>query len=238
MNQYGLDVDKLDQLLLTPISEETKWGLFSTIVSQDEFLLRRARINAKKLFPFEGENSKEATIYVEEGIVSIGGVDLKEREFTILGPREKKEITTEEGAVIYIFYGKASDSAQYGSKHGTSDFRDKYWGTIETIVSKNYAAKRMFVKKGSHASLEYHVKKLEAYYVHSGKLLARFRAGRAEDRYFEIGPGSGVLIPPGLMHQRGGLEDTVIIEISTRDEDSDSYLVEDGKKTKMPNLQL
>ena len=64
----------------------------------------------------------------------------------------------------------------------------------------------------------------------------RLRAGRAEDRYFELELGTASFTPPGLMHQRGGLEDTVIIEISTRDEDSDSFLVEDGQKTKMPNL--
>ena len=31
------------------------------------------------------------------------------------------------------------------------------------------------------------------------------------------------------MHMRMGLEDTVIIEVSTRDNDADSYLVEDGQ---------
>jgi len=31
------------------------------------------------------------------------------------------------------------------------------------------------------------------------------------------------------MHLRIGLEDSVILEVSTRDSDSDSYLVEDGQ---------
>ena len=34
------------------------------------------------------------------------------------------------------------------------------------------------------------------------------------------------------MHMRIALEDTVIIEVSTKDSDSDSHLVEDGKKYK------
>jgi hypothetical protein len=39
-------------------------------------------------------------------------------------------------------------------------------------------------------------------------------------------------IEPGLMHMRMALEDTVIIELSTTDDDSDSHIVEDGKTYK------
>jgi D-lyxose ketol-isomerase len=41
--------------------------------------------------------------------------------------------------------------------------------------------------------------------------------------------GESYDVRPGVMHMRIGLEDTVIIEVSTRDSDSDSYLVEDGQ---------
>jgi mannose-6-phosphate isomerase-like protein (cupin superfamily) len=112
----------------------------------------------------------------------------------------------------------------------TMDVREKYWGRIESIVSDNeIAGKRIFVQKGGQGSLEYHVEKYETYYVHSGEVKVGLRIGRAENRSIVMTPGESYDVRPGVMHLRIGLEDTVIIEISTRDSDSDSYLVEDGQ---------
>jgi hypothetical protein len=41
--------------------------------------------------------------------------------------------------------------------------------------------------------------------------------------------GESCDVRPGVMHMRMGIEDTVILEVSTRGSDSDSYLVEDGQ---------
>ena len=78
---------------------------------------------------------------------------------------------------------------------------------------------------------------METYFIHSGRLLVRLRAGRGQDRWFTLGPGTLLNIPPGLMHQSGALEDTVIMEVSTHDEDADSFLVEDGERFPMPRLR-
>jgi mannose-6-phosphate isomerase-like protein (cupin superfamily) len=85
------------------------------------------------------------------------------------------------------------------------------------------------VRKGSQGSLEYHVEKRETYYIHSGLVRVGLRIGRAENRSIVMGPGESYDVRPGLMHLRIGLEDSVILEVSTRDSDSDSYLVEDGQ---------
>jgi mannose-6-phosphate isomerase-like protein (cupin superfamily) len=111
----------------------------------------------------------------------------------------------------------------------TTDVREKYWGRIETIFSGDIAAKRIFVRKGGQSSLEYHVEKSESYYIHSGLLKVGLRIGRAENRSIVMTAGQSYDVRPGVMHMRMGLEDTVILEISTRDSDSDSYLVEDGQ---------
>jgi len=116
------------------------------------------------------------------------------------------------------------------------DFRSKYWGSIETIVNGAYTGKRLIFRKGQHSSLHFHCAKTETYFIHSGKLLIRLRAGRGEDRFFELPAGYTLNIPPGLMHQSGALEDTVVMEVSTHDEDSDSFLVEDGQRIPMPRL--
>ena len=111
----------------------------------------------------------------------------------------------------------------------TSDVREKYWGRIETILASNVAGKRILVRKGGQSSLEFHVEKRETYYIHSGLLKIGLRIGRAENHSIILGPGDSYDVNPGVMHMRMALEDTVIIEASTRDSDSDSYLVEDGQ---------
>ena len=112
---------------------------------------------------------------------------------------------------------------------GTFDRRDKYWGAIESIVSGDFAAKRIVLRAGGQSSLEYHVEKRETYFVESGRVKVGLRVGRAENRSLELAAGEGFDIRPGLMHMRIALEDSVILEVSTRDSDADSFLVEDGR---------
>lgn len=107
---------------------------------------------------------------------------------------------------------------------------EKYWGYMETLFDNDlYTVKRIFMKKGSQSSLEYHVKKRETYYIESGILKVGVRTGRAKNSSFVMKKGELFDIKPGLMHMRMALEDTVIIEHSTKDDDSDSHIVEDGK---------
>jgi mannose-6-phosphate isomerase-like protein (cupin superfamily) len=122
----------------------------------------------------------------------------------------------------------SSGSYEKGSGR-TFDFRQKYWGTIETVVSQEIAGKRIQLRAGSQSSLEFHCHKVETYYVHSGKVKVGLRIGRGENKSLITGAGECFEIPPGLMHMRMGIEDSVIIEVSTRDDDADSHLVEDGR---------
>jgi len=110
----------------------------------------------------------------------------------------------------------------------TYDKREKYWGRIETIFSDEIAGKVMHIKKGIQGSLEYHLEKVEAYYIHSGKLSVGLRYGRAEDRSIILNAGESFIIEPGTMHSRYGVTNCKVIEISTRDNDADSFLVTDG----------
>lgn len=207
------------------------------IVDTPEFRFERWDVGAGQATPFATDAKREATIFVEEGSVEVGSIAVETHRAFTLASKERTTLCAKSATVAYIFRGLADKKSVRSKPFSTSDFRDKYWGTIETIVSREgYAAKRMLVKKGCAASLEFHCRKVESYFIHSGTLLLRLRAGRGEDRFFEMRAGWSALIPPGLMHQRGGMEDSVIIEISTKDEDSDSFLVEDGAKNRMPCL--
>jgi mannose-6-phosphate isomerase-like protein (cupin superfamily) len=110
---------------------------------------------------------------------------------------------------------------------------DKYWGNIKTIFENDqYSVKRIFMEKGTQSSMEYHIKKEESYYIESGRLKIGTRIGRAVNTSLILEEGEVFHIPPGFMHMRIALEDTIIIEMSTLDDDADSHIVEDGKDYK------
>jgi mannose-6-phosphate isomerase-like protein (cupin superfamily) len=111
----------------------------------------------------------------------------------------------------------------------TFDFREKYWGTIESVVSQEVAGKRIVLRANRQSSLEFHCCKVETYFLHSGKVKVGLRIGRGENKNVIVAGGESFEVVPGLMHMRIGIEDSVIIEVSTRDDDRDSHLVEDGR---------
>ena len=105
----------------------------------------------------------------------------------------------------------------------------KYWGYITTVfTSEDFALKEVFMKANTQSSMEYHIRKDEYYYIQSGKLKVGMRIGRAQNKSVILNKGDIFHIPPGLMHMRIALEDTIIIEWSNKDDDSDSNIVEDG----------
>jgi len=110
---------------------------------------------------------------------------------------------------------------------------DKYWGNMKTLFENDqYSVKRIFMKKDTQSSMEYHIKKEESYYIESGKLRIGTRISRGKNTSFVLNQGEVFRIPVGFMHMRMALEDTVIIEFSTLDDDGDSHIVEDGKTYK------
>ena len=107
---------------------------------------------------------------------------------------------------------------------------EKYWGHMKTLFENDqYSVKRIFMRKGTQSSMEYHIKKEESYYIEAGKLKVGTRIGRAKNVSLILNQGDVFHIPIGFMHMRIALEDTVIIEFSTLDDDGDSQIVEDGR---------
>ena len=110
---------------------------------------------------------------------------------------------------------------------------DKYWGNIKTLFENDqYTVKRIYMRAGTQSSMEYHVNKQEAYYIESGCLKVGTRIGRGKNTSLVLNQGDVFHIPVGFMHMRIAIEDTVIIEFSTLDDDADSHIVEDGKTYK------
>ena len=116
------------------------------------------------------------------------------------------------------------------SVHAPIKHEKKYWGEMTTLFDQDgYTVKKIYMEAYTQSSLEYHIEKKESYYIESGKLKVGLRVGRGKNKSVILQQGDVFHVPPGLMHMRIALEDTVIIEASTTDDDSDSHIVEDGK---------
>ena len=97
----------------------------------------------------------------------------------------------------------------------------KKWGEEIWMVNTDlYCGKKLILRKGKRCSLHYHKNKDETFYIDSGKVLME-----VEGEKNVLIPREAILIRPGIKHRFSGLEDSVIIEISTHHEDSDSYRV-------------
>ncbi len=112
------------------------------------------------------------------------------------------------------------------------------WGWEEIIVNNGlYCGKRLNIKEGHRLSLQYHKRKHETHYVESGLILFEKgedgMAGSSSDRIesFVVKEGDVIEIPPCTVHRCGSLRGrSVIVEFSTRHEDSDTYRLEETIK--------
>ncbi len=103
----------------------------------------------------------------------------------------------------------------------------KPWGSEELLAhTDKYALKRIHVKKGFRASLQYHERKSESLYLLSGLLTIEIGDDRNALAVDEIRPGDVVDVPKGKVHRVTALEDSIIIEVSTPELD-DVVRVED-----------
>jgi mannose-6-phosphate isomerase-like protein (cupin superfamily) len=255
---YGLTLEQVRQTN-RPAPHQKHWGSITSLTEMAEYAMYRIDIaagGAQQLHFFGSAYQAyvEAGEIVVRSLDKLGrchagrsnaGNVLALPKFLV------HAFSSTQGAVVYLFgerradpleafYAETEDAAMAAATalkaselphldNPTTDVREKYWGRIETIMSEDVAAKRIFVQKGGRGSLEFHVEKRETYYIHSGLVKVGLRIGRAENHSIVMSPGESYDVRPGVMHLREGLEDTVIIEVSTRDSDSDSYLVEDGQ---------
>ena len=257
---YGLTFKEVSQVL-TPLVEETTWGTRTTCTNRPEYGLERLEIRPRAALP-SAYLDRRGAYYVERGeVTALTRASDGHPSYERLSKGAVLPVALgvvhgffggEGDSVVYFFSDRsvghrrlsetqaeaerawqARSREPAGNAQGrTSDFREKYWGTIETIVDDDFAGKRIFLKEGSQSSLEFHTKKVESYFLDYGRVRVGLRTGRAENRSIILSAGQSFDVVPGLMHMRMALADSLIIEVSTRDTDADSHLVEDGMKYK------
>ena len=95
----------------------------------------------------------------------------------------------------------------------------KVWGNeIWMANTERYCGKKLILNKGMRCSLHYHKNKDETFYIDSGRVLME-----VGDYKGIMNPGSSIRIKPKIKHRFSGLENSVIIEISTHHNENDSY---------------
>ena len=93
---------------------------------------------------------------------------------------------------------------------------EKPWGyELHWAKTDRYVGKVIHINAGHALSLQYHNKKDETIYVHSGKMLFEIgpRGGPLEKR--EMRPGDSVHVTPLTVHRMTALEDCDLLEVST-----------------------
>lgn len=255
---YGLTLEHVRKVN-QPTPFFTAWGSIASLTDMPDYVMYRVDVAAHSAQPLHFFTSDfhvflESGEIVVRSLSNTGSIELGKLTRGQVMPLPRflpHAFSSTTSAVLYLFGARipggieqhlVETQAQALSAltsidlndlvpigQSTTDIREKYWGRIETILAGDIAAKRLFIQKGGSGSLEFHVEKRESYYIHSGLIRLGLRIGRAENHSIVLGPGQGYDIRPGVMHLREGLEDSVILEVSTRDSDSDSYLVEDGQ---------
>jgi mannose-6-phosphate isomerase len=93
---------------------------------------------------------------------------------------------------------------------------EKPWGyELVFAATERYCGKVIFVRAGEQLSLQFHRKKDETIYVHSGR--AEFEIGDPGGTLDAevIAPGRAFHFAAGTVHRIRAIEDTVLLEVST-----------------------
>ena len=93
---------------------------------------------------------------------------------------------------------------------------EKPWG-YELLFARTpkYAGKVIFVKKGHRLSLQYHKKKDETIYIHSGKAILEIEISVGQLVQSQVTGGDCLHVTPGTKHRVTAIEDTILFEVST-----------------------
>jgi len=93
---------------------------------------------------------------------------------------------------------------------------EKPWGhEVHWAKTDRYVGKILHIKAGHALSLQYHNKKDETIFLHSGKM--RFDIGGPDGTLVtrEMVPGDSVHVTPKTVHRMTAVEDCDVLEVST-----------------------
>ena len=93
---------------------------------------------------------------------------------------------------------------------------DRTWGKEILVASTpHYTGKVLFYEAGKAGGLQLHRRKIETFYLHSGRARVEYDDGQGTLVSREMVPGESFHIPAGSPHRFLALEDCVVFEAST-----------------------
>ncbi len=105
----------------------------------------------------------------------------------------------------------------------------KVWGYEKWLENnEKYCCKLLSLNKGYQCSLHYHKNKDETFLITQGHV--RLELG---DEVMHLYPGAFVRIPPNTPHRFTGMDDSLIMEVSTYHDEADSYRLEESRRIEL-----
>lgn len=102
----------------------------------------------------------------------------------------------------------------------------KVWGYEKWLENNaNYCCKLLFLNKGYQCSLHFHKEKDEMFFVTKGHVRLE-----TDGKITHLRAGNFRRIFPGTKHRFTGIEESLIIEVSTYHDEADSYRLEESKR--------
>lgn len=90
------------------------------------------------------------------------------------------------------------------------------WGTeVFLVETPHYLFKRLDMNAGTKGGLQYHVEKVESFYLQSGEAIVRSDDGTGQLIEERMYPGQVYHVPAGAPHQVEAVTDCVFFEAST-----------------------
>lgn len=134
---------------------------------------------------------------------------------------------------LYAIATVVDDPKCWRPSMGETQLIPKVWGWEEVITNTSlYCLKRLFFKQGHRASVHYHRIKDERFWLQSGcVLLLHSEQDPTPDETgapvwpaasaVVMRPGDTFHVPPGRRHMMFGLQDSLLLEVSTHHDDTD-----------------
>jgi D-glycero-beta-D-manno-heptose-7-phosphate kinase len=179
-------------------------------------------IPGRKIKLFDVSGAGDTTIAVAAlGIVS--GLDLR---LAATIANIAGSIVVQKPGTATISFEELSSGVFLGHHIDSLEMVPKVWGYEKWIENnEKYCSKLLSLNEGYQCSLHYHKIKDETFLVIKGHV--RLEAG---GEVIHLREGDFKRISPGTRHRFAGIEDSLIIEISTHHDDGDSYRLEESRK--------
>lgn len=179
-------------------------------------------VPGKKIKVFDVSGAGDTTIAVLAlGLVSGLGI-----ETAALLANEAGAIVVQKPGTATLSIEELASAFKISTHVENVDIVPKVWGYEKWLENNDkYCCKILSVKKGYQCSLHYHKSKDETFVVTEGHV--RLELGK---EVLHLRPGAFVRIPPNTHHRFTGIENSLIMEVSTHHDEADSYRLEESKK--------